>query len=89
MLNAEYKMADPNPGRMIDDEDLEDGEIETDEDNDSGGEETKKASSAGPDIADATKKEAAQNAKLSDDEVQKILAKPQKAKPKIDSEARG
>lgn len=30
-------MADPNPDRIVDDEDLEDGEIETDEENDTGG----------------------------------------------------
>lgn len=82
-------MADPNPDRIIDDEDLEDGEIETDEDNDSGGEQAKAANSAGPDTADAPKKEAAHNAKVVDDDIQKTLVKPQKAKPKIDSDARG
>lgn len=82
-------MADPNPDRMVDDEDLEDGEIETDEENDTGGG-GGGAGAAAPvpakpvpaQISEPSRKEDGKKTKAPDDDVKKPTAKQQKNKAK-------
>lgn len=76
-------MGEPNPDRMIDDEDLEDGEIETDEENEAVTivEDTKQIKHISFDKSDSKKEPATKKSKCSDDESKKsVETKSTKAK---------